>query len=98
MRREAGGAIEDAAANDAPEAGRYFGRDETAGHRARGADDRHHQHDPANLQDLPDVAGHDAVVDNVGHQAREIQVGKGLGECQRHHHANRAAKRPEEPE
>ena len=82
----------------AAEAGGHSCREETAGDGARGADDRDDQHHAADCQDSPGVAGHDAVVDDVGHQPREIQVGEGLRERQHHHHADRAAKRPEEPE
>ena len=41
---------------------------------------RHQQHQAADRQDLARVAGHDAVVDDVGHQAREIQAGERLGQ------------------
>ena len=89
---------EDRAAQDPAESGRDLRRVVAAGDGAQRGDDRHQQHQAADLEDGALVAPDDALVDDVRHQARQEQGADRLRQGQHQHDRDVAAVGLEETE
>ena len=89
------GTREDGAAQVPPEPGRHLGRIEAAGDGAERGHHRHEQHQGADLEDGALVACDDALVDDLGRQPGQQQVGERLGEGEHEHQHEQPAMRSE---
>jgi hypothetical protein len=98
VNREVRHAVKDPAADDPPETGGDLRREVAAGNRRHGGGDGHQQHQAANRINLRRVSPDDALVDDVGHEAGEVQVSHRLRQREDEHDSHRGSKSPNQTE